>query len=182
MEFVETLLTRSFYKMHQSSFDIVSKFVKEYVKPDDVVLEVGSCDVNGSYRCLFKNNTYIGLDIEAGPNVDVIVSDPYDWVMIPESSVDIVVCASVLEHVEFPWLTMEEIERVLKPNGHFCLVVPAVWPEHKHPIDCWRIYPDGMKSLCKWVGLSVLDTMYKIAQHDGPQQDLFDCYCIGYKP
>ena len=35
--------------MHQSSFDIVSKFVKEYVKPDDVVLEVGSCDVNGSY-------------------------------------------------------------------------------------------------------------------------------------
>lgn len=182
MEFVETLLTRSFYKMHQSSFDIVSKFVKEYVKLDDVVLEVGSYDVNGSHRCLFENNTYIGLDIEAGPNVDVVASDPYDWVMIPESSVDIVVCASVLEHVEFPWLTMEEIERVLKPNGHFCLVVPAVWPEHKHPIDCWRIYPDGMKSLCKWVGLSVLDTMYKIAQHDGPQQDLFDCYCIGYKP
>jgi hypothetical protein len=30
--------------------------------------------------------------------------------------------------------------------------------------------------------LSVLDTMYKIAQHDGSQQDLFDCYCIGYKP
>jgi len=168
--------------MHQSLFDIVSKFVKEYVKPDDVVLEVGSCDVNGSYRCLFKNNTYIGLDIEAGPNVDVVASDPYNWAEIASKSIDVIICASVIEHIKFPWLTFREIQRVLKPNGRFCIVAPAIWEEHKYPVDCWRIYPDGMKSLCKWVGLSVLDTMYKIAQHDGSQQDLFDCYCIGYKP
>ena len=59
--------------------------------------------------------------------------------------------------MEFPWLVFNEIYRVLKPEGITCIIVPSAGPEHRYPIDCWRIYPDGMRSLCKFSGLTCLE-------------------------
>ena len=35
------------------------------------VLEVGSLDINGSVRELFKNCRYVGVDLQLGPGVDL---------------------------------------------------------------------------------------------------------------
>lgn len=167
--------------MHQSSYDIVHDFVDDYVKCGDVVLEIGSCDVNGSHRGLFNHCKYIGLDIEDGPNVDVVVNNPHHWIEIDKSSIDVVICASVIEHTEYPWKVFQEIQRVLKPNGCFCIIAPAIWEEHRFPIDCYRFYPDGMKVLCEYACLNPehVGMVEAYNTKEEPVDGWYDCYCIG---
>ena len=147
--------------MHVTSFKKMGAFVSAYIGGyADVHLEVldvgASCvDGNKSYRALFdsKNWNYRGLDVESGANVDVVVSDSYDWSEIADASIDVVVSGQVFEHIEFPWLTITEVARVLKPSGIACIIVPSSGPEHRYPVDCWRIYPDGIRALARHAGL-----------------------------
>ncbi len=122
------------------------------------IADVGSMDVNGCYRPLFEqpNWSYTGLDLETGPNVDIALDSPYSW-PLDDASFDVVVSGQALEHVEFVWLTVEEISRILKPGGLCCLIAPSGGPEHRYPVDCWRIYPDGMRALAKFAGLDVIE-------------------------
>jgi SAM-dependent methyltransferase len=121
------------------------------------ILDVGSMDVNGSYRPLFDDPswTYTGADVEAGDGVDVVLQDAYSW-GFPARSFDVVVSGQALEHIAFPWVSMLEIHRVLRPGGLACLVAPASGMEHRYPIDCWRFYTDGMLSLALWADLEPL--------------------------
>ena len=122
------------------------------------VLDVGSLDVNGSYRNLFDADFwfYDGLDMEHGENVDFVPIDPYDWTELKSNTYDLVISGQALEHIEFPWKTFENIERVLKPSALCCIIAPSSGPEHKHPVDCWRFYPDGMNALSKHANLETL--------------------------
>ena len=45
------------------------------------VLDVGSFDVNGNYREIFESIglDYTGLDMEKGPNVDIVPKNAYIW-------------------------------------------------------------------------------------------------------
>lgn len=162
--------------MHDSSREIVSKFVNIYVNANDRILDVGSCDVNGTFRDMFINCEYIGIDIVNGKNVDIIV-EPYSWKLIESNSIDKLICGSVIEHVEYPWLLFKEIYRVLDTKGMFCITAPAIWQEHKHPMDCYRYYPDGMRALCKYANLTCIDTGIVDSRMNG----WLDCYCYGEK-
>ena len=70
-----------------------------------VVLDLGSQDINGSYRPLFAVPPwkYVGVDLAAGPNVDVVLADPYDWREIDPESADVIVAGQTFEHTEFFW-------------------------------------------------------------------------------
>ena len=65
--------------MHKSAMLRLKWFVDNYIPKDKevTVLDIGSYDINGSYRKLFAQTKvkYIGLDIEKGPNVDLVVKD-----------------------------------------------------------------------------------------------------------
>ena len=69
---------------------------------------------------------------------------------------DLVISGQAMEHCEFFWIVFQEIFRVLKPNGYICIIAPSSGPEHRYPVDCWRFYPDGMRAICKFVGLEVV--------------------------
>ncbi|MEN6617557.1 MAG: methyltransferase domain-containing protein, partial [Syntrophorhabdus sp.] len=150
------------------------------------VLDVGSYGVNGTYREIFSDRTlfsYTGLDLEPGPNVDYVADDPYSWNGIKDGSFDVIISGQAFEHIEFPWLVMEEISRALKADGMACIVAPSRGPEHKYPVDCWRYYPDGFVALAKWAGLEVLDSKTcwgKSGFTDGSDQ-WGDTFCILYK-
>jgi len=133
--------------------EFANKYFK-YAGRDLKVLDVGSMDVNGSYRTLFGCH-YFGIDITDGQNVDKVV-EPYNW-DIEDESFDIVISGQTLEHVKFFWLTMQEIERVLKKGGLVCLIVPAEVGKHRYPVDCWRMLEDGMHTLAEWVNLEVIE-------------------------
>lgn len=148
--------------MHQSSLENMAAFSKEYLTGREgerlEILDLGSCDVNGSYKQFFAspNWRYIGVDMAPGKNVDVVLSDTYDWKEFGSSSIDVLVSGQVFEHVEYFWLTMLEIKRVLKPGGLCCIIAPSGGYEHRYPVDCWRFYPDGVKALARYAGLDVL--------------------------
>jgi SAM-dependent methyltransferase len=149
--------------MHKSSYEKMKRFVKDHLDNKGSskvnILDFGSRDVNGCYRSLFsnKNWNYTGMDIEAGKNVDLVIRNPHDWREIKSSSYDVVVSGQALEHIEFPWDVFKEIRRILKSTGIACIIAPSAGPEHRYPIDCWRIYPDGMLALCKYAGLECLN-------------------------
>lgn len=135
--------------MHQESYAIMKSFVRRFLDPNaklDIV-DVGSYDVNGTYRDLFANAnwTYHGLDIVGGPNVDLISRGPYDFGV--DDVFDVVISGNCLEHVEAPWLWIKEIEKITKPGGLICIVLPLTHPEHRFPVDCWRVLPDGFRYL-----------------------------------
>jgi len=146
--------------MHLSSYARMAEFVARYLDPTQTlaILDVGSMNRNGSYRPLFAHPgwTVTGMDIEPGPEVDVVVADPYHWAAFADGSFDVVISGSTLEHIEYPWLTMQEVARVLRPGGLTCHIAPSAGPEHRVLLDCYRYYSDGFAALAKWAGLAVL--------------------------
>ena len=146
--------------MHQSAMKRMEWFVENYIPQDQHVeiLDVGSYDINGSYRSLFQNYdcNYIGLDLEEGPNVDFVPRDPYSWPELPDDSFDFIISGNAFEHIEWPWITMSQIKMKLKPGGIACILTPFCLSEHRYPTDCYRYYPDGMKALAKYAGLDVI--------------------------
>lgn len=136
------------------------------------ILDLGSQDVNGCYRPIFDDPKwkYRGIDLAAGKNVDIVLADPYQWSGIPSGSVDVVISGQAFEHIEFFWLTMLEVSRVLKHRGLCCVIAPSSGPEHRYPVDCWRYYPDGMRALANFARLEVLEATTEWAPEDYPDQ------------
>lgn len=123
-----------------------------------VVADLGSYDVNGSYRHLFSREgwRYIGVDLSAGPNVDCVLKSPYR-LPFKTNSLDVFVSGQAFEHIEFFWLTWMEMVRTLKPGGLIFLIAPSRGSEHRYPVDCWRYYPDGFAALAKYGSLDLLE-------------------------
>lgn len=153
--------------MHLSAYDkvraLIDGYVGAYKNQPLTFVEIGSMVAEATQfdiKPLLAGSkwSYVGMDIAAGNNVDVVLKDPYAWAEIQDNSVDIILANQVFEHVEFPWITMSEIKRVLKPRGVAIIVSPAGGIEHKFPYDCYRIYPDGWRALCKHAGLNAIET------------------------
>lgn len=149
--------------MHRSSYLRMQFLVKHYgvyIERNDReidVLDIGSCDMNGSYRGIFDKlgYRYVGMDMEAGQNVDIVPDDIYHWKEIEDESFDLVVSGQVFEHMEYPWLAIREIARVLRPSGLCIIIAPSAGVEHKAPVDCYRYFEDGLVALAKWANLAV---------------------------
>jgi hypothetical protein len=176
--------------MHSSSYNKMMAFansllhwpqIKFLGKSIMTIVDYGSQDMCGSYKELFvqPNWKYIGIDIAEGKNVDIVLSDPYDWKEIATSSVDVFISGQAFEHTEYIWLTMLEIERILKPLGLVCIIAPSAGPEHRFPVDCWRIYPDGFKALAKFANLDVISAITEWDPPDGCEWK--DSMLIAYK-
>jgi len=80
-----------------------------------------------------------------------IVGDIHD-LPFKESTVDAVICLSVLEHVENPLKAMSEIRRVLKPGGYALIYVPFLYyyhAERDYYKDYWRFSEDALRLMGK---------------------------------
>jgi len=176
--------------MHQSSFDKMLAFRNNYLHGREneqlTILDLGSQDVNGAYKKIFEGLhwKYIGVDIGAGRNVDIILKDMYKWEEFSSDSVDVIISGQAFEHIEFFWLTMREISRILKPSGVCCIIAPSSGTEHRHPVDCWRFYSDGFKALAKWAGLSVIfvETQWENLGYKDGSDSWKDSVLIAQKP
>jgi len=125
--------------------------------PEQTIIDIGSCDVNGSYRPLFNRQgwKYIGVDLGQGNNVDVVLDSPYH-LPFQSNFADCVITGQTFEHIEFFWLTWNEMARVLKPGGFIFLIAPSCGMEHRYPVDCWRFYPDGFRALAKYSDVEMI--------------------------
>jgi SAM-dependent methyltransferase len=178
--------------MHDSSMLRMKWFKENFCSNDNktkVVLDVGSYCVEGhqSYRDFFNGDLfkYIGLDMAEGPNVTIRVKTPYQWNEVSDNFCDILISGQAFEHIEFPWITIREIARVVKPNGLICIIAPNGLGLHRYPVDCWRYYSDGMIALAKWAGLEILHVSTNLAPQ-GSSVEWYghwqDCMLIARKP
>lgn len=112
------------------------------------VLDVGSLDVNGSFRPLVEGLgcSYTGLDVRDGRNVDVVSDDMYRY-PFPDESFDVVLSGSTMEHVLDLHSWVAELFRILRKGGCLIIITHHTFPEHKYPVDAWRVFPDGMEFL-----------------------------------
>lgn len=153
--------------MHRSSLLRMQYFVENYLTSEKPIsiLDVGSYDVNGSYKQFFNapHFTYTGLDIEQGPNVDIVTKYPYQWREIKDNSFDVIISGQALEHTEFFWITVAEMVRVLRPEGLICIIVPRDFVRHRYPVDCYRFDTDGMIAIARYCNLVPLHASTNLA-------------------
>jgi SAM-dependent methyltransferase len=93
------------------------------------VCEVGSLDINGSARSLFKNCTYTGYDVGHGPGVDVVTEGQ----LIDEKTgaFDVVLSTECFEHNPY-WLeTFSNMLRMVRADGLLLFTCATTGrPEH----------------------------------------------------
>lgn len=152
--------------MHDSAYRQAERFYAKYLTGntrDFSVGDVGSYDDNGCVRAVFKQEGYhyTGLDLRAGPNVDIVLPDPYSWHNLRGGLFDCVVSLNTLEHVEMPWVWIQEMARILKPGGLMFIEAPNAWEFHEHPVDCWRVWPAGLRALFKYAGLETVEAYFE---------------------
>ena len=137
--------------MHVTAEQNARRFFDTYVNnKNGDFLEIGSYLSSFNIRSLAPNGSnYVGVDLGAGPGVDVVLDDPYK-LPFDDNSFDFVVSSSCFEHSEFFWLTYMEVMRVLKPSGLFYLNAPSNGDFHRFPVDCWRFFPDSGNALSNW--------------------------------
>ena len=158
--------------MHDNSITLMAQFFERFLRPypPGKLLDVGSRNINGTYRDYVPAGwTYAGLDQEVGPNVDVVApSIPWPF---PDGHFDAVISGQCREHTRDPFGVGREIGRVAGRNAPGCLIAPWRWDIHRHPIDCWRILPDGMEIL---LGFALCDQVETWTSED-------DCVGIGLR-
>lgn len=162
--------------MHQSSLDKMNYFVSTYLRDkrscDLKIFDLGSANIGGTYKDFFNSEhwEYIGLDIDQGENINVVLSNPYNWRELESESADVFISGQTFEHIEFFWITIKEIARVLKPGGMCCIIAPSAGPIHRYPVDCWRFYPDGFAALAKYAGLDILEIIHDTGDQTYPDR------------
>jgi SAM-dependent methyltransferase len=87
------------------------------------------------------------INVDPSPNSTASVfCDAHD-LPFQDGSVDAVVAQAVLEHVADPWRCVEEIHRVLKPNGIVYAETPFMQQVHLHGFDFTRFSHMGHQRL-----------------------------------
>ena len=150
--------------MHKTSHDKMLWFKNNFLDKNNYlkILDVGSLDTsedNYNYKSIFNEDrwSYEGLDFRKGDNVDIVVDDIYNIQEVNNESYDVVFSGQLFEHLGFFWLTMGEIDRILKPGGICCIIAPSGGPKHGiEDTDCYRFYEDGMRALANYVDFEII--------------------------
>lgn len=143
--------------MHKNSQMLFDRYVRGCFQPGMRVLEIGP-DAHPSHyaNSLCRSDlVWHTIDMCDNPSLTYRSIDEYRF-PIQDDAYDIVLSGQVLEHVRQIWVWIKEVARVCKPSGLVITINPVSWPYHEAPVDCWRIFPEGMRALYQEAGLEVL--------------------------
>lgn len=154
--------------MHPNSKLLFNRYAGGLFQPGQKVLEIGPDENPSTYRKLI---TITGLewrstDLMARPGVDDVMADEYH-LPYADGTFDIILAGQVIEHVKKTWVWIKEVGRICKPGGKIVLINPVSWPYHEAPVDCWRIYPEGIKALAEDAGLEVVLSKFECLELEG---------------
>lgn len=138
--------------MHVSVLEFFIEEAREEEFKDKDVLEIGSRYVNGSVRPLierfFSPRNYIGVDIEPGKYVDVVIKAEEIVNHFGPESFDVVIATELLEHVNDWRFVINNMKEILKPGGYLYVTTRSRgFPFHAYPYDFWRYELDDMKKI-----------------------------------
>ncbi len=100
------------------------------------------------YQPLFPGKRYIKQDMQDfDPSCIDIVCDVGDMKAVHDESMGLVLNLESLEHLSHPQRAIDEIYRVLRPDGLLILGTVMHFKIHRCPKDYWRFTPDGLELL-----------------------------------
>ncbi|MET0065215.1 MAG: methyltransferase domain-containing protein [Candidatus Thiodiazotropha sp.] len=139
--------------------------------PSPRVLELGAKRSRKNRSTLHKAwvphaGEYLGTEFQPGEDVDIVADLHTLSARTGESRFDIVISCSTLEHVQNPWIAVEEISRILSLGGLIAVQTHHAFPLHAYPQDFWRFTTEALSSLfCPQAGFEVLGTSYDFKSH-----------------
>ncbi len=133
-------------------------------KPGFKVLEIGSREVTGksSARRLFDKAEYVGFDLYAGSNVDVVGDAHKLSRYFDHGEFDLVFSSACFEHFAMPWIVSHEIAKVLKVGGLVMIETHYSFSSHERPWHFFQfsdmalrvLFSDAMGFECLEAGVS----------------------------
>jgi len=114
---------------HKSQVEWCLKIKEEYPKYfiNKRVLDIGSLDINGNNKGLFKNCDYVGLDLIKGTNVDVVsIAHKFNC----DKKFDTVLSTNSFEHDLYYELTLKNMVNLLNPLGLMFFTASSGHKEH----------------------------------------------------
>ena len=136
---------KNLYSYLDQSINEISENTSEKLS----ILSVGSGgEVYEHLKKLEANHNLIQSDINENRKPDV-VTDVCNMTVFEDNIFDVVFIIEVLEHVKEPQNAINEIHRVLKPNGRLILSVPYLFPIHSAPYDYYRFTKHGLEYLLR---------------------------------
>lgn len=126
--------------------------VQEYASEELRILEVGSYDRAGdSIRReveRFAPTRYVGVDLEAGPGVDVVASVHELSQRFSLAGFDCVISTEMIEHVEDWRSAVVELKGQVAPGGMLLVTTRSRgFHLHAYPNDYWRYEIDDMYAI-----------------------------------
>jgi SAM-dependent methyltransferase len=128
----------------------VTRAITETFDLPQPILEIGAYQVEGqqriaNLRTLFDTREYIGVDMRPGPGVDCVAN--VERLPHETASIGTVLALNTFEHVRCFWRGLDEVHRVLRPDGVLVLSTPFHFRIHDYPHDYWRFTPTAYEAL-----------------------------------
>jgi SAM-dependent methyltransferase len=104
---------------------------------------------------------FLGTDIEAGPDVDVVADLHRLTDVVGRERFDVILSCSTFEHLKYPTLAAHELMKALKVGGLIYIQTHQAFPLHGYPNDYFRFSQDALASLFgTQMGCEVVATDY----------------------
>lgn len=111
--------------------------------------EPSAPDKEGStYRDYFPGAVFKAMDQRPHDDPDYVEGNLME--PMPQlGQFDLVLCMSVIEHIDRPWVAAPNIAGLVAPGGHLYVSMPWIYPTHEGPDfgDHWRARPSGLRIL-----------------------------------
>lgn len=107
---------------------------------------------------------HVGADLVADIDSETLFIGTLDARYI--QAYDVAFCLEVLEHVDYPEVTLRNIHHSLKENGTLYLSVPFLYDVHSDH-DLWRFTDQGLRFLLEKSGFELLKITSTTNKHEG---------------
>jgi SAM-dependent methyltransferase len=124
------------------------KWVIEQFPFEEPILDTCAGWEPNYYQPLFPGKQYIKQDMQDfdPPCIDILC-DITDMKPVSDESIGLVLNLESLEHIPYPQRAIDEIYRVLRPEGLLILTTVMHFKIHHAPKDYWRFTPEGIELL-----------------------------------
>jgi len=90
---------------------------------------------------------YVGTDIQAGPDVDVVADVHALSATHGVEAFDAIISCSTFEHFKYPHRAAHEVLKTLKVGGALYVQTHQSYPLHAHPFDYFRYTKESLAGL-----------------------------------
>ncbi len=145
---------RYFSPIYYGQYEITVPLMERYLRGH--LLDLGCGDLPFKELILPQVQSYDTLDFFPRRTDLTYVSDLQNMSIVPDNKYDTAICLEVLEHIPNPSQALQEIHRILIPEGTLVLSVPHLSRLHEEPHDYFRYTHYGLTHLLQQAGFEVI--------------------------